>query len=54
MQTANSSASKQKLSPRLLELQKKIQDENYINAAIDRIAVIISKQIAGSDIEKKF
>lgn len=33
------------VSPRILELQKKIQDQDYINYAIDRIAVIMSRHI---------
>ena len=31
--------------PKILELRKKIQDETYINNAIDRIAVVISRQV---------
>jgi hypothetical protein len=30
---------------RILELQKKIQDETYLNNAIDRIAVVISRRL---------
>lgn len=33
------------LSQKVLELQSKIQDKNYINNAIDRIAVIMSRHI---------
>lgn len=36
------------LSKKVLELQSKIQDKNYINNAIDRIAVIMSKHIVGN------
>jgi len=36
------------LPPRLKELQKKIKDDSYINNAIDRIAVIISRQIVST------
>ncbi|MCR5218151.1 hypothetical protein [Treponema sp.] len=36
------------LSEKVLELQSKIQDKNYINNAIDRIAVIMSRHIVGS------
>ncbi|MCH5295166.1 MAG: hypothetical protein J1F14_04620 [Treponema sp.] len=36
------------LSPRIAELQKKIQDKNYVNNAIDRIAVIMSRHIVGT------
>jgi hypothetical protein len=35
----------EELSPRLKELQEKIQDESYINNAVDRIAVLVSKRI---------
>ncbi|MFA6936872.1 MAG: hypothetical protein WCQ67_01425 [Treponema sp.] len=35
-------------SARVIELQKKIQDENYINNAIDRIAVVISRCLVES------
>ena len=50
MQSKN--AVKTVLSPRILELQKKIQDENYINSAIDRIASIISRHIVEEHIDK--
>jgi hypothetical protein len=30
---------------RIRDLQKKIQDENYLNNAIDRIAVVISRRL---------
>ncbi len=33
------------LSPRLKDLQQKIQDDSYLNNAIDRIAVIMSRHI---------
>ncbi len=33
------------VSPRIKELQMKIQDENYVNGAIERIALIVSRQI---------
>ncbi len=36
------------LSPRLKELQQKIRDESYLSNAIDRIAVIISRQLVGN------
>lgn len=32
-------------SARILELQQKIQDENYLNNAIDRIAFVISRSL---------
>ena len=50
MQSKN--AVKTVLSPRILELQKKIQDENYINSAIDRIALVLSRQIVENHIAK--
>ncbi len=43
--TINSSSN---LSPRLQELQQKIHDDSYINNAIDRIAVIMSRHIVDS------
>ena len=33
------------LPPRLQEIQQKIQDPSYVNFAIDRIAVVLSKRI---------
>ncbi len=33
------------VSPRIKDLQLKIQDESYLNSAIDRIAVVISRQL---------
>lgn len=51
MQSKNA-ATKPVLSQRLLELQKKIQDDNYINSAIDRIALIVSRRIVEDRIEK--
>ena len=33
------------VSPKISDLQKKIQDADYINYAIDRIAVIMSRHI---------
>lgn len=51
MQSKNPS-DKQTLSPKILELRKKIQDENYVNSAIDRIALILSRQIVENHIEK--
>ncbi len=40
----NSSCSKQ-LSPRLKELQVKIHDEKYIEYAVERIALVVSRRI---------
>ncbi|MCQ2247589.1 MAG: hypothetical protein MJZ50_01125 [Treponema sp.] len=51
MQSKNA-AEKDTLSPRLMELQKKIQDENYINWAVDRIAIVMSRRIVEDHIEK--
>ena len=50
MQSKNA-AVKTVLSPRIVELQKKIQDEDYINSAIDRIALIMSRHIVEDRIE---
>ena len=33
------------LPPRLQEIQQKIQDPSYVNFAIDRIAVVLSKRM---------
>ncbi len=52
MQTVDNVASKSTVSPKIAELQKKIQDENYINFAIDRIAVIMSRHIVDFNVEK--
>ena len=32
-------------SARIMELREKIMDENYINSAIQRIALILSRQL---------
>ena len=45
MQAVNNTTPNSALSPRIRELQKKIQDENYINSAVDRIALIMSRHI---------
>ena len=37
--------SEQETSARILELRKKIYDENYLNSAIQRIALILSRQL---------
>ena len=50
MQSKNA-AVKTVLSPRIVELQKKIQDEDYINSAIDRIALIMRRHIVEDRIE---
>lgn len=34
------------VSPRIKELQKKIQDDTYVHYAIERIALIVSREIA--------
>ena len=34
------------VSPRIKELQQKIQDETYVHYAIERIALIVSREIA--------
>lgn len=41
------------LPPRIRELQKKIQDKEYVNYAVDRIAMIMSCHIVDYRIEKK-
>ncbi len=35
----------QKLSPRILELRKKIHDADYLNDAVQRIAFVISQKL---------
>lgn len=52
MQSVNDKI-KTKPSNRIKELQKKIKDEDYINEAVERIALIMSKQIIESRIVKK-
>ncbi len=37
---------------RIIELQKKIQDINYLDNAIDRIAVVISRRLVENKISK--
>ncbi|WP_288621375.1 hypothetical protein [uncultured Treponema sp.] len=48
MQAAENVKKDLSLSPRIMELRKKINDENYINSAVDRIAVIMSRHIVDS------
>lgn len=36
---------KDKLSPRVLELRQKIQDKNYLDFAVQRIAQVVSRKI---------
>jgi len=45
MRSEKHAASDTSLSPKIKELQKKIQDENYINSAVDRIALVMSRHI---------
>ncbi len=49
MQFSAENKTKEELSPRLKEIQKKIQDENYISYAVDRIAIVISKRIVDEE-----
>ena len=42
MQVAENVKKDLSLSPRIMELRKKINDENYINSAVDRIAAMWS------------
>ncbi|MCQ2596321.1 MAG: hypothetical protein MJ181_00605 [Treponema sp.] len=35
----------EKLSPRILELRKKIHDSNYLDDAVQRIAFVISQKL---------
>lgn len=44
----------EKLSPRILELRKKIHNEEYLNNAIQRIAQVISKKLVENPEELKF
>ena len=53
MQAKKKEESPTQLSPKVLELKQKIQDTNYFNYAIDRIAVVMSRYIV-EDREKKF
>lgn len=36
------------ISPRLLELRKKIHDEEYLNNAVQRIALVMSRNLVES------
>ena len=49
---SNNAEDKEPLSPKIIELRKKIQDENYINSAIARIALVLSRQIVENHIAK--
>lgn len=42
------------LDPRLLDLRKKIHDEDYVNNAIQRIAQVISRKLVERPEELKF
>lgn len=42
------------LSPRLLELRKKIYNEEYLNNAIQRIAQVISRKLVETPDELSF
>ncbi len=42
------------LSPRVLELRTKIHDDDYVNNAIGRIALVLSKRLVDNQKELKF
>jgi len=42
------------LSPRVLELRTKIHDEEYVNVAIQRIAMVISRELVRPPEELKY
>ncbi len=42
------------LSPRILELRKKIQNQEYLDSAIGRIAEVISNHLIEDPAELKF
>lgn len=44
----------QQLSPRILELRKKIQNQDYLDNAIQRIAQVISNHLIDNPEELKF
>ena len=44
--------SKKNLAQRIRDLQKKIQDETYVNSANDRIALVMSTHIVDFRIDK--
>lgn len=44
---------KQEISPRLLELREKIQDKEYLDNAIQRIAQVISRKLVENAEELK-
>ena len=45
MPLSKSSDTKKNVSPRIREFQLKIQDQTYIDYAVERIALIVSRQI---------
>ena len=45
MSVSKNSKNSRDISARISDLQKKIQDDMYVNSAIDRIALIVSRQI---------
>ena len=45
MSVSKSTKNSRDVSSRISDLQKKIQDDMYVNSAIDRIALIVSRQI---------
>ena len=44
----------EQLAPRILELRKKIYNEDYLNNAIQRIAQVISNKLVENPEELKF
>ncbi len=45
MSVSKNSKNSRDITARISDLQKKIQDDMYVNSAIDRIALIVSRQI---------
>lgn len=52
MRTKKTETSTQELSPYLKELQKQIQDENFVNNAVERIAIVLSNYIVDFCLER--
>ncbi|HAK69371.1 MAG TPA: hypothetical protein DEO40_06710 [Treponema sp.] len=45
MPVSRKTLSQTTVSPRIRDLQKKIQDSSYVDYAVERIALIVSRQI---------
>ena len=48
MSLAKTKASVSEIDPKIADIQRKIQDEDYVNDAIERIALVLSRQVLDS------